>query len=728
MATLILSTVGSAIGGPIGSAIGAFAGSQIDNAIFGNGSAEGPRLKELAITTSSYGQPLSRHHGRVRAPGTIIWATDLAESRESSGGKGKPKTTTFSYSTSFAVALASRPIGDLRQIWADGNLLRGEAGDLKVGGTLRIHSGRRDQMPDPLIAGSEGATCPAFRGCAYVVFEDLQLAEFGNRIPALTFEVVADDGSIELAQMVTPLIGDSQSDLAFPELTGFSFDGGPLSASLATIDQVYPLAIDAGGDRLTLSDARQHAGDPVTLPPAASAWEEGDFGGPSGRNRQRDADEQDRPQGLRYYDTSRDYQPGLQRAEGRHPPGRSRILEFPGSLDAGSARGLVSAAAQRASWRRERLSWRLAELDPALGPGTIVRVPGVPGHWRIASWEWRTRGVELELDRLPPIGAAQLSADAGQALPPLDDLSRETFLEAFELPWDGIGASDTRAIFAAASAGGPGWNGASIFTDIGGELQPLTTTGRVRSTLGKLANALPPSPSMLFDPGASISVDVAAPDTGFSSTTMIGLARGANRLLIGSEVLQFAVATQTNTLRWRLSGLLRGRGGTEYFAQSGHPIGERAVLLDNTLIPLDPLEVPAMADSTLAAIGNSDREPVFATIADPGATLRPLAPVHPFACALNDGSLDLRWTRRARGAWDWPDEVDAPLVEQSEAYLVGLGAVESPARSWQVSQPSLHLGADEMSELRAAHSGQSLWVRQVGSHAKSRALLLTTIV
>ena len=50
------------------------------------------------------------------------------------GGKGKPKVTTYSYTASFAVALASRPIAGIGRIWADGNLLRGAAGDLKTGG------------------------------------------------------------------------------------------------------------------------------------------------------------------------------------------------------------------------------------------------------------------------------------------------------------------------------------------------------------------------------------------------------------------------------------------------------------------------------------------------------------------------------------------------------------------------------------------------------------------
>ena len=77
MATLVFTTLGTALGGPLGGALGALVGSQLDQAVIGSPKHEGPRLKELAVTTSSYGTPIPRHFGRIRAPGTIVWATDL---------------------------------------------------------------------------------------------------------------------------------------------------------------------------------------------------------------------------------------------------------------------------------------------------------------------------------------------------------------------------------------------------------------------------------------------------------------------------------------------------------------------------------------------------------------------------------------------------------------------------------------------------------------------------
>ena len=165
MATLLLSAVGTLIGGPLGGAIGGLIGRGVDSVVFGGGRREGPRLKELAATTSSYGAALPRHFGRMRVAGAIIWATDLVEHSQTQGGKGG-SVRTYSYTASFAVALASRPIAGIGRIWADGKPM-----DISSV-TWRWYSGDETQTADPFIAARMGAAgTPAYRGTAYVVFE-----------------------------------------------------------------------------------------------------------------------------------------------------------------------------------------------------------------------------------------------------------------------------------------------------------------------------------------------------------------------------------------------------------------------------------------------------------------------------------------------------------------------------------------------------------------------------
>ena len=107
MATLVFTALGGFLG-PIGGALGGLIGRQVDQALFAPKQQAG-RLKELGVTTSSYGVPIPRQHGQVRASGSLIWATDLVES-EASGIKGQPSVSGYSYSACFAVALSSRPM------------------------------------------------------------------------------------------------------------------------------------------------------------------------------------------------------------------------------------------------------------------------------------------------------------------------------------------------------------------------------------------------------------------------------------------------------------------------------------------------------------------------------------------------------------------------------------------------------------------------------------------
>lgn len=727
MATLVLTAIGTAVGGPIGGAIGGLIGSQVDHAIAGGGRREGPRLKELGVSTSSYGSPIPRHHGRVRTPGTIVWSTDLVERKETSGGgKHRPAVTSYSYSVSFAVALSSRPILGLGRIWADGNLLRGAAGDLKAGGTLRVYTGHGDQPLDPLIASAE-PLCPAFRGLAYCVFESLDLADFGNRIPALTFEVIADGEAVTIESLLEPVAAPVTVDRPLAGLQGFSQEGGSLAQTLAAIDQLYPLACDAGGESLSIGADDEVAEVIPALPEAAAANDGESFAAATGELRRRQADASEIPDALRYYDVARDFQPGLQRADGRARSGRGRAIEFPGALDAGTARSLTNAAAARAGWARESLLWRMAELDPALAPGKVVAAPGHDGAWLIESWEWRDQGIELELRRLPRGPARQPAADPGEALPPADLPVTPTTLVAYELPWDGAGSPPTRAAYAAVSSASPGWRGAALYVQQGEQLISLGPSGSRRSVVGHLVTSLGPSAATLFDRQAAVEVDLVAADFALDSTDLAGIAAGANMALIGGEVLQFLSAQRVEGARWRLSGLLRGRGGTEPAAAQGAPAGAAFVLLDEAPVALDATKLGETDGATIAAIGLADPEPVYAPLANARLTRTPLIPVHGRAAENADGSLRLQWCRRSRGAWAWLDGVDVPLNEQAEGYLVGLGDSEAPDLRWETGAPLLEIDAATWSSIQAAHAGKPLWVRQLGTLASSLPLLLTTV-
>lgn len=82
MATLILTTVGGAIGGPVGAALGGVIGQAVDrNVLLTPRARQGPRLSDLKVQTSSYGTQIPKVFGTMRVAGCVIWATELIETR-----------------------------------------------------------------------------------------------------------------------------------------------------------------------------------------------------------------------------------------------------------------------------------------------------------------------------------------------------------------------------------------------------------------------------------------------------------------------------------------------------------------------------------------------------------------------------------------------------------------------------------------------------------------------
>ncbi len=77
---------------------------------------------------------------------------------------------------------------------------------------MRTYTGSEAQTPDPLIIAREGAgNVPAYRGLAYIVFERLPLADFGNRIPQLSFELMRPLGRLEkMVRAVTLIPGTTE--------------------------------------------------------------------------------------------------------------------------------------------------------------------------------------------------------------------------------------------------------------------------------------------------------------------------------------------------------------------------------------------------------------------------------------------------------------------------------------------------------------------------------------
>ena len=137
------------------------------------------------------------------------WSKGIEEHKHvgSVGGKGGGggTKTTYSYTCTFAVEICAGPIAGVKRIWADSKLIydRKKTDDpwaayqnylnsTAKSESIAIYTGTETQNPDPIMESVEGTgNVPGYRGLAYIVFEDLELNDFGRRIPNLEFEVAA---------------------------------------------------------------------------------------------------------------------------------------------------------------------------------------------------------------------------------------------------------------------------------------------------------------------------------------------------------------------------------------------------------------------------------------------------------------------------------------------------------------------------------------------------------
>ncbi len=276
MATLVLGAVGSAVGGALlpggvsllgttltgaalGGALGSIGGSFVDQALLGplaspSGQTridQGPRLYDLKLGASSEGAPIPRVYGRMRLPGQLIWATRFKEEVivttqttgggqakggknlfDSSGGgqaQGKSETVQsveYRYYANAAYAICEGEITRVGRIWADGKEL--DQSDY----TIRVYRGDEDQNADSLIAGKEGGSdeTPSYRGTAYVVFEQMPIAGFGNRLPQLNFEVFRAVDDFEKLVRAVNLI-PSAGEFVYDDDSVIRIEGGQTTVS-----------------------------------------------------------------------------------------------------------------------------------------------------------------------------------------------------------------------------------------------------------------------------------------------------------------------------------------------------------------------------------------------------------------------------------------------------------------------------------------------------------------
>jgi hypothetical protein len=738
MATLVLGTVGRIFGGPLGGLVGSMVGSMIDQSLFATSvTSEGPRLNDLTVQGSSYGQPIARVFGpENRIAANLIWSTGLVETKttEKQGGKGGgggSTSTTYSYSVDCAFALCRGPIVAVKRIWADGKLFRDEAGVQKQASDLRIYLGTETQLPDPTMQAALGvAACPAHRGMAYVVFEGLKLADFGNRLPNFTFEIEAHSDAT-----VATVIGELCDAAGVPYLDAARADyldlrGYVLSRASTVRASLEPLRSAFFFDVAEIEGELQFFpsdSTPVARIPRADLGAH-QFGTdrPPDYEFRRVADvELPRQVTVQHLDPARDYQVNAQRSRRSTVNSDADIsVDLPIALDASTAKSITERMLSMAWTRRDQFTHLLPIEYLHVEPGHKLVVGQADGRERtvrVTRRELRLPGsllVECEND-----GTAALSkvATAAPTVVPTQTVSLPgaTVAHLLDIPILRDG-DDAAGFYVAADGASDGWAGAVLYrSPDGGTTYDAFVAITNGATIGATASALPVASPHYWDDASSVVVTLLGAGDTLESVTALQVLNGANAAVIGDEVVQFRTATLVGPGQYQLSGFLRGRKGTEDKI-AGHAAGDRFILLTSATLfrpALEAGEVGIARSYKASSVGTLLADAPPFTFTHTARWAKPYAPAHLKGTRNTGGDLAMTWTRRTRLEAPWSDGVDAPLGEATEDYQIDiLDGGGTLKRTLSAGTGAItYLATDQVADFGAVQSSIRVRVYQISA-------------
>jgi hypothetical protein len=349
--------------------------------------------------------------------------------------------------------------------------------------------------------------------------------------------------------------------------------------------------------------------------------------------------------------------------------------------DADGMRGLAERHFRRMHGERREVELGLTTQQIALEPGD-VRTLSLDGDLLTARLlkttisPAGTIGTEWKYDHA---SFAVLSGATGAEMDgrPVSVVATPLLSKGFflDIPYisDGDARTPPSIYIAAAPYAAGAWPGAVAFQAIDGEYSDEigAVVSSAAATWGYANDALVDANPWLWDRLSEVNVTLQNGTLTGCTEAQIDADPTLNLALIGDEIVNFTSATLEMDGTWTLSGLKRGRRGTEW-ACSTHAARDVVLLMDATqAVSMGLAEVDTNLSFKMITSGRSSG---FAIDMEPfnGASLMPYAPVHLIA-TLSGSDWVFTWVRRTRLGGAWTGGAAIPLSEASEEYELYLG-------------------------------------------------------
>lgn len=701
----------------IGISVGvALASAALSYALTPTTNIEGPRLDTLDAPKSQFGAAISKPYGTCRFKGcNVFWSPKLKEEKKKKGGKGgKTQQSSYSYYGNFAALICEGPVEKVSRIWLNGELYYADgqnvqpqtqkANDLLLDQHLEIYLGTSTQTADPTIQSFEGSSIPAFRRRVYLVFRDLPLENFGNRIPVVDVEVVERTG-LTLGTLVSELVQKATINASYlnitnlnQPITGYIFRQGGDSPRSA-IEELQQLFLFIGREKLNrfdfypIEDAQVTATIPLTH--LGTEGTEPIYKKLVLQERELPSEVQ-----IEYANQDNNHEPGIQGVR-RASKNYDNVTNVRSSIvsDDGTMANRASALLSYLWMGQERyeevnllpdyfsdvFAGDLVELELSFGTVTLLLNTVDLG----ANYRPKITGVVHDADLDAAVVIDTPTYDDDTELPFADDPT----VKVLDIPmlYDNDTELAIRAGVYYPSSTNPYWGGGVIAAKIGNADYETAASAPFLMTIGTVATAL--GSGIAWQNGVdtvnSMTVVLAEDDAVLSSVTNDEFLALKSRIVYGNEVLAFRDAVLIAPRTYTISHLLRGMRGTEW-AIASHTSNESFVFVDESLYSI-PYEV-----GDLLSTANVRGVPVGRTVSSVAITtnhlilgnaLKPYSPVNAASTKSPTGDIQVTWTRRDRKAGDRTDYANFPLSEAFEGYEIEVMSGNLVVRSLTSSTP-----------------------------------------
>lgn len=238
------------------------------------------------------------------------------------------------------------------------------------------------------------------------------------------------------------------------------------------------------------------------------------------------------------------------------------------------------------------------------------------------------------------------------------------------------GADNTPMIYAAVNRSSlqGNWPGAALFRGVNDAGWSEVARYTDRTYIGVTTTDLPAwTGGWLSDESSSVTVSGVGTLQSYTDDAVLNGTAAA--YLIGSEILYARTATLVSEGVYTLSGLYRGRRGTEWAAADGTASGSRVVLLQASglrRVDFESGQLGTEFDFRAVTLGKAIGSAETESIIPMGIGLKPFAPVHVEADSNGDGTYDVTWQRRTRMSCRFGGSlgINTPLGEAAESYAV----------------------------------------------------------